>query len=47
MGIGFVMIEWKIELFTVLCICFFSITVGKFKLYLFIVDQLYVNKKIR
>lgn len=28
MNMGFVMIEWKIDLLTVLCICFSSITVG-------------------
>lgn len=34
MGMGFVMIERKIELLTVLCICFSSITVGKSELYI-------------
>lgn len=35
MGMGSETIEWKIELLTVLCICFSSITVGKFEHYFF------------
>lgn len=35
MDTGFVKVERKIELLTVLCICFSCITVGKFKLYIF------------
>lgn len=43
MGMGSETIEWKIELLTVLCICFSSITVGKFELnFFFIVDHLYI-----
>lgn len=35
--------KWKIALLTVLCICFSSITVGKFELnFFFIVDHLYI-----
>lgn len=42
---GFVMIEKKIERLTVLCTFFSGITVGKFKLYIFFLDNIYVSIK--